>query len=171
MKRWLSVPSAVLAAAAVLVAVALSWLLFLKPGDPSGVADRYIGEHLVYLGVKMGEPDAMQTGLDLYNRGKLPEALRQFETTLLADSLNQAAQLDAGIVSLRMGNYDQALAYFAKLESHTNPAINPALFYHALTLLKRNRDGDADFAKQVLNRIVQQGLDKRDEAKELLGKL
>ena len=170
-KRWLSGPATVLAAAVVLVAAVLYWLLFFKPADPSRVADRYIAANLTHLSVKMGVADSMQLGLDLYNRGQLSDALRQFAGILQADSLNPGALLDAGIVSLRMGNYDKALDYFTTLSSHTDPRINPALFYEALTLLKRDRKGDTDLAKQVLKRIVQQDLDKKNDAQELLGRL
>jgi tetratricopeptide (TPR) repeat protein len=166
-RRW--VPA--LAAAVVLAAVALSWLLFSRQANPPQVADRWIGENLAHLSVKMSGADSMQTGLDLYNSGRFPEALQQFEGILGRDSLNPAALLDAGIVSLRMGNYDQALDFFRKLAFHTDPNLNPALFFEALTLMKRNRDGDTDLAKQVLKRIVQQDLNKKKDAQELLGKL
>jgi tetratricopeptide (TPR) repeat protein len=167
LRRWMPA----LVAAVVLAAVAFSWLLFSRPVHPPQVADRWIGENLAHLSVKMSGADSMQTGLDLYNSGKFPEALQQFEGILGRDTLNPAALLDAGIVSLRMANYDQALNFFRKLASHTDPSLNPALFFEALTLMKRNRDGDTDLAKQVLKRIVQQDLDKKKDAQELLGKL
>ncbi|HXB94636.1 MAG TPA: hypothetical protein VNU70_05740 [Puia sp.] len=166
-KRWLPA----LAAAVVLAAMALSWLLFFRPANPEQVADRWIGENLSHLSVKMGETDSMQTGLDLYNNARFPEALQQFEGILRTDTLNLAALLDAGIVSLRMGNYDQALDFFRKLSTHTDPSLNPALFYQALTLMKRDRKGDTDLAKQLLRRIVQQDLDKKKDAQDLLAKL
>ena len=167
-RRWMPA----LAAAVVLAAVALSWLLFFRQANPPQVADRWIGDNLAHLSVKMsGEADSIQTGLALYNSGRFPEALQQFKGILGRDSLNAAALLDAGIVSLRMGNYDQALDFFSNLASHTDPSLNPALFFEALTLMKRNRDGDTDLAKQVLKRIVQQDLDKKEDARELLGKL
>jgi tetratricopeptide (TPR) repeat protein len=166
-RRW--VPA--VAAAVILAVVGLSWLLFFRQGNPSQVADRWIGENLAHLSVKMSGADSMQTGLDLYNNGRFPEALQKFEDILDRDMLNPAALMDAGIVSLRMRNYDQALDFFRNLASHTDPSLNPALFFEAITLLKRNRDGDTDLAKQVLKRIVQQDLDKKKDAQELLGKL
>jgi tetratricopeptide (TPR) repeat protein len=160
-----------LAAAVVLAVVALSWLFFFRQADPSRVADRWIGENLAHLSVKMSGTDSMQTGLGLYNSGRFPEALQQFGGILGRDTLNPVALLDAGIVSLRMGDYDQALDLFRKLALHTDPNLNPALFFEALTLMKRNRGGDTDLAKQILKRIVQQDLDKKKDAQELLGKL
>jgi tetratricopeptide (TPR) repeat protein len=166
-RRWVTA----LAAAVVLAAVALSWLLFWRPADPSRLAGRYIRENLAGLPVKMGGADSMQTGISLYNDGRLADALQQFENVLRLDSLRPAALLDAGIVSLRMGNYDQALDYFITLENHTDPHVNPALFYEALALMKRNHAGDADHAKQLLTRIVQEDLNKRRDAQELLSNM
>ena len=166
-RRWLPA----LAAAVVLAAVALVWLLFSRTADPSRVADRWIGENLAQLSVKMSGTDSMQTGIELYNSGRYPEALQQWEDILRRDSLHPSALLDAGIVSLRMGNYDQALTFFQKLASHADPSLSPAIFYQALTLMKRNRYGDADLAKQLLRRIVQQDLSRKGDAQELLRKL
>lgn len=165
-RRWLSV-----AAAAILVIVALSWLLFLRPADPSRLADRYIRENLTQLPTKMGGANQLQSGITLYNSGRFAEALRQFEDLLRSDSLNPAAILDAGIVSLRMENYDKALDYFIELQNHTDPRVNPALFYEALTLMRRGHPGDSGHAKQLLMRIVQGDLSKKEDARELLRKM
>jgi len=166
-RRW--VPA--LAAAGVLAVVAFSWLLFSRQANPPQVADRWIGENLVHLSAKMGVSDSLQTGLILYNSGNFPKALQQFEDILRTDTFNPTAILDAGIVSLRMGNYDKALDFFRRLASNTDPNLNPALFFEAVTLMKRNHDGDTGLAKQILNRIVQQDLYKKKDAQELLGKL
>jgi len=166
-RKWL----AVIAAAAVLAMIVLTWLLYLKPANPARLAERYIQQNLALLPVKMGSADSLATSVNLYNSGKFPEALQQYEGILQSDSLNPAALNYAGIVSLRMKNYDKALDYFIKLEHHTDSHVNPALFYEALTLLRRNYTGDADHAKQLLRRIVENELNRRADAQELLGKL
>jgi tetratricopeptide (TPR) repeat protein len=166
-RKWL--PYA--AAAAILAIVALSWLLFLRPADPSRLADRYIRQNLTQLPTKMGRTNQLQSGITLYNSGRLAEALRQFEDLLRSDSLNPAAMLDAGIVTLRMENYDKALDYFKELQNYTDPRVNPALFYEALTLMRRGHPGDSDHARQLMKRIVQGDLSKKEDARELLGKM
>ena len=158
-------------AAVLLTMIAMTWLLFLKPADPSRLANRYIRENLTVLPAKMGGTDRMQTGINLYNTGKTPEALRLFEDILRSDSLNPTALLNAGIVSLRLDNYDKALDFFIKLADHTDPHVNPVLFYEALTLMRRNHAGDSDHAKQLLKRIVQEDLNRKGDAQELLGKM
>jgi len=168
-RKWL----AVTAAAAVLAMVVLAWLLYLRPANPARLAERYIQQNLALLPVKMGSADSLATarGINLYNSGKFAEALQQYEEVLRSDSLNPTALNYAGIVSLRMENYDKALDYFIKLEHHTDPRVNPALFYEALTLLRRNFTGDSDHAKQLLRQIVENEWNRRADAQELLGKL
>jgi tetratricopeptide (TPR) repeat protein len=161
----------VAAAAAVLAVIALAWLLLFQPVDASKVADRYIRQDLTVLPVKMGRSDSLQTGILLYNSGDFPGALHHFEYELRLDSVNPTALFYAGVVSLRMENYDKALTLFIRLETHTDPHVNPALFYEALTLMRRNRAGDADHAKQLFRRIVQEDLSKKGDAQELLSKL
>jgi tetratricopeptide (TPR) repeat protein len=164
-RRWVAFS----AAAVVLGMLALAWLLYLRPGNAAQLADRYIRQNLASLPLKMGRLDSVQAGIDLYNQGKFAGALARFEAVLLADTLNPTALLNAGIVSLRMESYDKALDYFTKLEKHTDAHISPALFYEAVTLMRRGRPGDSDLAKQLLKRVVEGNLDKKKEAQELLG--
>jgi tetratricopeptide (TPR) repeat protein len=159
------------AAAVILAVVVFSWLYFQRPADAPTLADRYIRQNLAVLPVKMGGADPIQSGTNLYNDGRFSDALQQFEGVLRADSLNPTALQRAAIVYLRMENYDKALEYFKKLETHTDPHVNPALFYEALTLMRRSHPGDPDLAKQLLKRIVEGNLNKKNEAQELLGKL
>jgi tetratricopeptide (TPR) repeat protein len=160
-----------LAAAVLLAAIALGWFFFMRPPASTRLADQYISQNLDQLSVKMGGPDSLQTALALYNRGKFPEAQAQLEKILHADPSNAQASLDAGIVSLRMEYYDKALDYFKLAESRTDPRFSPALFYQALVLMKRSLPGDAAHAKQLLQEILQKGLDKKEDAQELLGKM
>ena len=67
--------------------------------------------------------------------------------------------------------YDKALEYFMTVQNHTDPRVSPALFYKSLTLLRRNHPGDEDAAKQQLRRIVQEKLNKQENARELLRKM
>jgi len=160
-----------LSAAVFITIIALSWLLFIRPVSQPKLADQYIRENLALLSVKMGTGDSLQTGIQLYNGKKFPEALQQFEDILRRDSSNGTAMLDAGIVALRMEDYDRALDYFKKLQVRTDPHINPALFYEALTLMKRHHAGDAALAKQLLLKISKENLDRRADAEMLLRKM
>jgi tetratricopeptide (TPR) repeat protein len=165
--RWVPIT----AAAAILAIVAMAWLLFLRPAGPSSLADTYIRQNLSQLPAKMGGASRLESGVALYNSGRFADAFQQFEDLLRADSLNPTALLDIGVVSLRMENYDKALTYFLKLQNHTDPRVSPALFYEALTLMRRGHPGDSDQAKQKLKRIVQEDLNMKEDAREFLGKM
>jgi tetratricopeptide (TPR) repeat protein len=165
--KWLPLA----AAAAILIVIAFTWLLTTRHANPAKLADQYISQNLTILPLKMGAADPMQTGISLYNAGQFAKAAQQFDELLRTDSLNPAALINTGIVSLRLGEYDKALAYFGKLEKHTDPHVNPALFYEALTLMKRNMAGDADHAKLLLGWIVREELNRKQDAQELLSKM
>jgi tetratricopeptide (TPR) repeat protein len=166
-RRW----RPVLAAASLIAVIVLCWTLFIRRESGPELADQYIRQNLDQMSVRMGAADSIQTGLILYNDRKYPEALQQFDNILRTDTSNFTALLNAGIVALRLENYDKAISYFRRLEVHTDPHINPALFYEALTLIKRNYPGDPAHAKQFLERIVQQDLNKKEDAQQLLRKM
>ncbi|MEO7490049.1 MAG: tetratricopeptide repeat protein, partial [Ferruginibacter sp.] len=128
--------------------------------------------HLLTLPVTMGtQQDSLQTGLNLYKADKLPEALQYFEALLKNNPDNEAAKKYAGIVSLRLNNYDKALSYFKSLELNTASFSNPAKFYHALTLLKRNNTGDKSAAVLILQDVVSKDLEGKETAAGWLKKL
>jgi tetratricopeptide (TPR) repeat protein len=161
-----------LAAAAVIAAIVVGWSVFFRPVLSSGLADKYIRENFQSLGVTMGgAEDSLQTGLRLYNEGKLQESLNQFETILKTDTSSFEAKKYAGIVSLRMNDYDKAIRYFEELSNYTQLYANPGKFYYALTLLKRDRPGDKQEAKNLLNQIVKDDLEGKNHAEEWLKSL
>ena len=157
-----------IAAAALLTGIILCWHLFYRPDAAPTLADRYIRQNLKSLSVKMGTADGMQSGLRLYNKGKFKDALQQFEGILLSDSSNPAAMLDAGIAALQIPDYEKALGFFRMVQTRTDPRLSPALFYEAVTLMKRNYPGDATLAKRILEKIVQNDLNKKEDAMEFL---
>jgi len=159
----------VAAAAAIIGVIFFAGYVFLaKPDSPLQMADKYIGVELQTLPVTMGiEKDSIQDGLSLYNENKLDPSLKLFENIIGRDSSNISAKKYAGIVYLRLGNYDKALTYFQQLEKMTLPS-NPATFYHALTLMKRNQPGDKQQARQLLQRIIDNDLAVKEIARQWL---
>jgi hypothetical protein len=159
------------AAAAIVAGIMLCWYWWVSPESTPQLADQYIQQNLVMISVNLGPGDPMQNALNLYNNKKIPEALQQFENILRSDSANSAAIIYAGIASLRIQDYGKALEYFNILESRSYLQINPAPFFEALTLMKRNRAGDAAHAKLLLQEIVKKGLIKKEDAQQLLRKM
>jgi tetratricopeptide (TPR) repeat protein len=145
------------------------WLIFGRQTGPDRLADRYIHRQLQNLPVKMSSvQDSLQKAIALYNQDRLPEALSQFQQLLRQDSARAQARIYAGIVCLRLQDYDKALGYFRQLESDTALYSNPALFYQSLTLMKRNHPGDSQKARQILQLVVDRDLDKKEDAQQLL---
>lgn len=161
----------VAAAAAVLICVFFTWYLFFsKSTTPQQMADNYMSVKFKTLPVEMGTVrDSIQEGFRMYNEGKYDSSLRQFETIIQKDTGNFLAKEYTGIVYLRISNYDKALEYFSQLEKYSLFS-NPAIFYHALTLMKRNQPGDKQTAKQLLQQVVDQDLEGKDFAQQWLEK-
>ncbi len=160
-----------LAAASVIIAAfLLTMFLSLNSSSPHQLADKYIQQNFKTLNVKMGNGDSLQTGISLFNSGKLDEALSVFETLVKSDVSNSEAIKYAGIVSLRLNNYDKALKYFSMLEADTALYSNPGKFYQAITLMERNKEGDKIAAKQLLQEVIEKDLEGKNEAEKWLKK-
>jgi len=163
--RWLR-PA--MAAAAVLLVVLLTWTLFLKPPSVTQMADRYINTELKSFGSTMGPVNNMEEVKGLYNNGKYAEAMAKL-TDMLKEKQGDAETIKlAGIVSLRMENYDQALSYFEWLAEQKGYYDNLGEFYQALTLMKRNLPGDKQKAKLLLQDVVEKNLSGKEEAQKWL---
>ncbi|MEP6712665.1 MAG: hypothetical protein ABJA37_09630 [Ferruginibacter sp.] len=161
-----------LAAASVATLLGIAaWWMIAKNDNPRQYAEQYIERNMQTLGVNMGSgTDSLQAALGLFNEGKLTKALVQFQSIIKNDPGNSNAKKYAGITSLRLQNYDEALQYFRELG---NIALysNPGKFYEAITLVKRNKPGDTILAKQVLQQIIDDDLEGKNEALQLLKKI
>ena len=161
-----------LAAAAVFVGIVFfSWSLFFQTSStsPNLLADQYISSKLENLSITMGAKDSMQEGLGYYNEKKYTAALQRFELIIKGDTSNYTAKQHAGECSLMLGNYDKALSYFQQLSTYTLYA-NPAIFYQALTLMKRNQPGDKEEAKRLLKQVSDNNLAEKETADQWLNK-
>jgi len=156
------------AAAAVVATIVFGIFRFNNTASPQQLATRYMVDSLQNLGVKMsGEADQMQIALDNYNQKKYAEALKGFESILSSRPADFPAGIDAGLAALQLEQYDKAVHYFSLWQSDTRFS-NPALFYHALTLMKRNKTGDQEAAKKMLQQVVDENLDGEHIAREWL---
>ncbi|HEX4374915.1 MAG TPA: tetratricopeptide repeat protein [Puia sp.] len=158
------------AAAAAIIVIVFGWYFFSRPVSTQQLADKYIQQHFEKLDIVMSSKrDSMQVGLSLYNDGKLPEALQQFEKIINTNSESFEAKEYSGIVSLKLKNYDKALAYFSQIENDS-VFSNPAKMYKAITLMERNNAGDKEQAKELLQQIIQNNLEGKETAEQWLGK-
>jgi len=160
-----------MAAAAIIILLISSWYLFSSRALPvQETAENYIQHDLKTLPVTMGIMiDSMQQGLNLYNNDKLIASSHIFKSILKGDSGNYSAKKYLGIVYLRLAEYDKALAYFQQLETYPLYS-NPATFYQALTLMKRNQSGDKPKARLLLQKVVEHNLEGKQTAMQWLKK-
>jgi len=86
------------AVAALVAGVIFGWYLFMQPVSAKQLADRYMQEHFQTMIVKMdAKTDSMQSARNLYNEGKLLQALKHFEMLIQADTSNFEAKENAGL--------------------------------------------------------------------------
>ena len=163
------------AAASVVLLIGVGWLLFQSTdqdnlrgeGDfDKNWAAAYVSKNFTTLNIQMsGSADSLQMGISSYNAGDVAKAQGVFNQLLERDSLNAEAQKYAGIVSLRRGNYDQAIKHFHRLGLRTDLAANPGKFYEALALLQRNLPLDKNTAENLLKEVKAAKLEGWKEVK------
>lgn len=158
-----------LAAAAVIAGLVIGIGLFSNKPSLEQMADNYIDTELKSMNVKMAaHKDSIDIGRNLYNEGKLPASLEQFKKLAQVDSSATNIQIYAGIVSLRLQQYDSAIAYFKQAENNTGDYANRGKFLHALTLLKRNGPHDRQEAHSLLQEVVAKNLEGKEIAEKWL---
>ena len=159
-------------AAAAIVLILIGVYFFYPNRSPNEIAQSYIDKNLSTLSVMMNSTeDSVQRGVRLYNEHKFSEASQTFERILENNPGEYKVMEYAGIVSLRLENYDNALIHFEKLSKATQLYANSGNFYTSLTLMKRNRPGDVQQAKALLTRIVEEHSANEQAARELLKQL
>jgi len=152
------------AAASVVLLIGLGWLLFQSAdgynplrgqgGFNKDWAATYIEKNFATLNTQMSSnADSLQMGVNSYNTDNLEKAQGIFDQLLQRDSGNAEAQKYAGIVSLRRGDYDQAIEHFHRLGLRTDLIANPGKFYEALALLQRNLPLDKKAAENLLKEV------------------
>ena len=170
-KRVISMWKYIAAASIIVAIILITWFMPGNKRSPQQLADTYIQQNFKTLSVTMGTQDSMQTSINLFNSNKLVDALFMFESIAKNAPANSDAKKYAGIIYLRLNNYDKALEYFTMLASDTSLYSNPGKFYEAITFLKRNKDGDKETAKLLLKEVRDENLEGKNEAVEWLEKL
>lgn len=157
-------------AAAVLLAIGISWYwLGRQHADLKEMADGYAMEKFTVLPLQMGgSQDSLQTAIGSYNRGQYATAKKMCARILERDPDNAEAKKIAGIVSLKLLDYDKALDYFRRLGEQKELYSNYGKFYEAIALLKRNGPGDEEKAELLLREVVAKNLEGKKEAEKWL---
>jgi tetratricopeptide (TPR) repeat protein len=112
--------------------------------------------------------DSLDKGVTAYNNKNYKEAESIFASL---SSHNAEAVKYLGLVYLITENYNKAIDQFETLAKNTELYANPGLFYKAVSLMKRNADGDKANAKKLLEEIIRKDLPGKREAEEWIKKL
>lgn len=159
------------AAAVIALLLGIGWWV-LRPAVPerSELASAYIADHLATLQTRMGgTPDTLQLGIGQYNEGHYEEAKKLFQQWLVHHAADSEALKLAGITSLKLGDYDDAIRLFRRLGNQPGLYANPGPFYEAIARLRRHRPEDETEAEKLLKRVVAEELPGKAEAARWLG--
>ncbi len=160
---------AVAVAAGILLIFVFYFVFFLSGTNPQGMAEDYYVTNLKELSQTMnGSQDSIQRGIAAYNSQDFEEAKRYFEGLALQDPNNAEVIKNLGLTYLSEKKFDQALSQFETLSARNDLYSNPGLFLKALTLMMRNRAGDMDQAKVILEEVVEKGMEGKAQAQAWL---
>lgn len=157
------------AAASVILVASLFFLL--QPADTKTLAEQYINQHYTHLSLSMGNTgDSIELAKDTYNKKEYDKAAVIFESIAKSHPDNAEVKEYAGISYLHKENFDKALQFFEDLSNMKGLYSNPGVFFKAITLMMRSNNGDAQNAKQLLEQVVREKLERSDDAGKLLSK-
>lgn len=160
-----------IAVAACIIAAA-SVILYMNSNNPRSLASSYIKEHYDDLSMAMsGAADSIELGKQAYKQDDLKRAEMIFSLIVTAHPENAKAKELAGVVYLKTNNYDKAIAMFDELANMKNLYSNPGLMLKASALIMRNKDGDVALAKVLLQQVIEQNMEGKEDAVKWLKKL
>ncbi|MEO6455083.1 MAG: hypothetical protein ABIN97_13470 [Ginsengibacter sp.] len=140
--------------------------------SPQQIANNYVTKNLTHISQSMGNADdSLQLGIAAYNKKDYTSALQIFENLSQSHSEKSDAKKYAGYVYLVTQQYGKALKQFDALANIKGLYSNPGLFLKAIALIQRKGTGDTEQARIILNLVVKQGLQGKQEAEELLKKM
>lgn len=156
-------------AAAACVLVVASMFLFEMQSSPQRLASQYINN--IDLSQTMdASHDSLQLGIAAYKNQDYRKALGYFEGVTNQDASNSDAKKYTGLTYIRLNNYDKAIEQFDALANMKGLYYNPGDFLKAVALLKRNKPGDEETAKTLLQKVVDGNESEKETAEEWLKK-
>src|SRR5207344_985211 len=117
-------------------------------------AANYIKTEYGTLSIEMsGSTDSITLGLAAYNNKQYDEALGFLEGVEQRNPSNSDVKKYAGLAYLQKKDYDNAIQQFDEL-ANMHLHSNLGDFLKAVTLLERNKPGDKEGAKTLLQKVV-----------------
>lgn len=159
--RWLPY----VAAACIIFIIAI----FISSSSPHSMAAEYVSVYNQSIGQTMdASRDSLQLGIAAYKKEDYTAALAIFEGLQQSNPNNSDVVKYTGLTYLMQEKYDNALQEFNKLAAMKDLYSNSGNFWKAITLLHRNKEGDKEQGKKLLEQVVQQNEEGSQPAKELL---
>lgn len=151
-----------------LIIAVIIYFAFVQQSGTQQLAGNYIDTNLIVLGQTMdGSKDSLQQGIAAYNNKDYGMALKLFRGVSENHPDNSYAKRDVGLVYLVTKDYDRALQEFSAL-AEMKLFSNSGMFLKAVTLLQRNKEGDKEQAKKILQEVVKEKAEGSKDAEEWL---
>lgn len=161
LRKWYAI-----AAVVAMFAFGVTWYMIKSDRpDLEQLATAYTDENFTTLSLEMGgNTDSIQTAVNNYNRGQYATATKLCDAILARDPDNAEAKKVAGIVALRLLDYDKAITYFHQLGEQQNLYANPGKFYEAIALIKSGSPLNKKKAQELLQEVIDGNLEGKPEA-------
>ena len=158
------------AAACILLAVVFTYLN--GNTSPEQLANNYFTEHYLQLSHTMdGGKEMIEQGIEFYNNKNYDSALALFQKVDNDYPVQKSSTKKyEGYVYIVKKDYDNALQQFdelSKMQLHSNPG----LFLKALTLMQRNKERDKEEAKILLQQVIDENLEGKEDADGMMKSL
>ncbi len=164
--RWITY-----VAAACLVLAASVYFFETNP-SPKKLAENYIKTNYSNLSLTMsGDRDSITLGMAAYNNKNYDRALQLFKSVEQKDESNSDAKKYAGLTYMQKEEYDSALQQFDALSNMKGLFSNSGDFFKAIALMGRNKPGDKEKAKQLLQKVLSEKEEGSEKAAEWEKKL
>ena len=160
----------VAAAAVLILAIGLVWYQFFNQNyDLKHLSAAYSEENFTTLNMTMGgSEDSLKRATEFFNKGAYQKAGSICESILKNDPKNAQAKKIAGIVSLKLLDYDKAITYFHELGQQEYLQDNPGKFYEAIALIQRDLPLDKKKAESLLQEVITGNLEGKEQAEKWL---
>lgn len=157
------------AAAVLLVTFIVFYFKSPFQSELSSRATDYITNNLKKLPLHLGEEEySLQNAIEAYNQQDYNKAITLTHTFLNQSPHDAEALKVLGLAHLQLQQYKDALRYFQQLGEQQHLYSNPGKYYEALTYLSRNRDDDTALGKKLLNEVITNDLEGKQDARKLL---
>lgn len=157
------------AAAAILIVFSIGYFSNWFQQSLSNEAAYIVSNNLKEFPVHLGEKEnSIEDAIRAYNIQDYERSASVATEKLKSNPVDFQSLSILGLSQLQLKQYDQALATFKLLEEQNQYINNPGSYYLALTYLMRGQEDDESKAKELLQKVIQENLPGKVDAKKLI---